>query len=57
MLVFQRKSYCNLWTRSSGKTTLAIQGIVEAQKMGGIAAIIDRTCFDQFYAKIFRCRY
>ena len=37
---------------SSGKTTLAIHAIAEAQKSGGIAAIIDAEhAFDQFYAK------
>ena len=37
---------------SSGKTTLAIHAIAEAQKTGGIAAIIDAEhAFDQFYAK------
>ncbi|PHR31111.1 MAG: recombinase RecA [Fluviicola sp.] len=37
---------------SSGKTTLAIHAIAEAQKLGGIAAIIDAEhAFDQFYAK------
>lgn len=37
---------------SSGKTTLAIHAIAEAQKKGGIAAIIDAEhAFDQFYAK------
>ena len=37
---------------SSGKTTLAIHAIAEAQKNGGIAAIIDAEhAFDQFYAK------
>ena len=37
---------------SSGKTTLAIHAISEAQKTGGIAAIIDAEhAFDQFYAK------
>ena len=37
---------------SSGKTTLAIHAIAEAQKQGGIAAIIDAEhAFDQFYAK------
>ena len=37
---------------SSGKTTLAIHAIAEAQKTGGIAAIIDADhAFDQFYAK------
>lgn len=37
---------------SSGKTTLAIHGIAEAQKAGGIAAIIDAEhAFDPFYAK------
>ena len=37
---------------SSGKTTLAIHAIAEAQKMGGIAAIIDAEhTFDRFYAQ------
>ena len=37
---------------SSGKTTLAIHAIAEAQKNGGIAAFIDAEhAFDQFYAK------
>ncbi|MDA9809136.1 recombinase RecA [Flavobacteriales bacterium] len=37
---------------SSGKTTLAIHAIAEAQKNGGIAAVIDAEhAFDQFYAK------
>ncbi|MDA3817534.1 MAG: recombinase RecA [Prolixibacteraceae bacterium] len=37
---------------SSGKTTLAIHAIAEAQKAGGIAAIIDAEhAFDPFYAK------
>jgi len=37
---------------SSGKTTLAIHAIAEAQKKGGIAAIIDAEhAFDQFYAQ------
>ncbi len=37
---------------SSGKTTLATHIIAEAQKKGGIAAIIDAEhAFDQFYAK------
>jgi recombination protein RecA len=37
---------------SSGKTTLAIHAIAEAQKAGGIAAIIDAEhAFDQFYAQ------
>lgn len=36
---------------SSGKTTLAIHAIAEAQKQGGIAAFIDAEhAFDQFYA-------
>src|SRR5690554_2929641 len=36
----------------SGKTTLAIHAIAEAQKSGGIAAFIDAEhAFDQFYAK------
>ncbi|MCF0199165.1 MAG: recombinase RecA [Bacteroidaceae bacterium] len=37
---------------SSGKTTLAIHAIAEAQKQGGIAAFIDAEhAFDSFYAK------
>ena len=37
---------------SSGKTTLAIHAIAEAQKLGGIAAIIDAEhAFDRSYAK------
>ena len=37
---------------SSGKTTLAIHAIAEAQKRGGIAAFIDAEhAFDRFYAK------
>ena len=36
---------------SSGKTTLAIHAIAEAQKAGGVAAIIDAEhAFDRFYA-------
>ena len=36
---------------SSGKTTLAMHAIAEAQKMGGIAAFIDAEhAFDRFYA-------
>lgn len=36
---------------SSGKTTLAIHAIAEAQKTGGVAAIIDAEhAFDRFYA-------
>ena len=36
---------------SSGKTTLAIHAIAEAQKVGGIAAFIDAEhAFDRFYA-------
>lgn len=36
---------------SSGKTTLALHAIAEAQKMGGIAAFIDAEhAFDSFYA-------
>jgi len=36
---------------SSGKTTLAIHAMAEAQKMGGIAAFIDAEhAFDRFYA-------
>lgn len=41
--------YC---PESSGKTTLAIHAIAEAQKAGGIAAIIDAEhAFDRFYAE------
>ncbi|MBQ9527360.1 MAG: DNA recombination/repair protein RecA, partial [Fretibacterium sp.] len=37
---------------SSGKTTLAIHAIAEAQKLGGIAAMIDAEhAFDRTYAK------
>jgi recombination protein RecA len=37
---------------SSGKTTLAIHAVAEAQKLGGIAAIIDAEhAFDRSYAK------
>ena len=37
---------------SSGKTTLAIHALAEAQKAGGIAAFIDAEhAFDRFYAK------
>lgn len=37
---------------SSGKTTLAIHAIAEAQKRGGLAAIIDAEhAFDRFYAE------
>ena len=37
---------------SSGKTTLAIHAIAEAQKRGGIAAMIDAEhAFDRFYAQ------
>ena len=37
---------------SSGKTTLARHAIAEAQKMGGIAAIVDAEhAFDRFYAQ------
>lgn len=37
---------------SSGKTTLAIHAIAEAQKVGGIAAFIDAEhAFDRFYAE------
>ena len=39
-------------SESSGKTTLAIHAIAEAQKAGGIAAIIDAEhAFDRFYAE------
>jgi recombination protein RecA len=37
---------------SSGKTTLAIHAIAEAQKKGGLAAIVDAEhAFDRFYAE------
>src|SRR3989304_5548930 len=37
---------------SSGKTTLALHAIAEAQKAGGIAAFIDAEhAFDRFYAQ------
>ncbi|MFO7852211.1 MAG: recombinase RecA [Bacteroidota bacterium] len=37
---------------ASGKTTLAIQAIAEAQKAGGVAAILDAEhAFDRFYAE------
>src|SRR4029077_7349182 len=37
---------------SSGKTTLTIHAIAEAQKRGGIAAFIDAEhAFDKFYAQ------
>lgn len=37
---------------SSGKTTLALHAIVEAQKQGGLAAFIDAEhAFDRFYAQ------
>ena len=37
---------------SSGKTTLTLHAIAEAQKSGGIAAFIDAEhAFDRFYAK------
>src|SRR5690606_26675157 len=37
---------------SSGKTTLAIHAIAEAQKAGGVAAFIDAAhAFDRFYAE------
>ena len=37
---------------SSGKTTLSIHAIAEAQKAGGIAAFIDAEhAFDRFYAE------
>ncbi|MCL2562362.1 MAG: recombinase RecA [Rikenellaceae bacterium] len=37
---------------SSGKTTLAIHAIAEAQRLGGIAAFIDAEhAFDQYYAQ------
>ncbi|GHT42503.1 protein RecA [Bacteroidia bacterium] len=37
---------------SSGKTTLAIHAIAEAQKLGGVAAFVDAEhAFDRFYAE------
>ncbi|MDB9748513.1 DNA recombination/repair protein RecA, partial [Polaribacter sp.] len=37
---------------SSGKTTLTLHAIAEAQKLGGIAAFIDAEhAFDKFYAE------
>jgi recombination protein RecA len=37
---------------SSGKTTLALHAIAEAQKLGGLAAFVDAEhAFDQFYAQ------
>ena len=37
---------------SSGKTTLALHAIAEAQKVGGVAAFIDaENAFDRFYAE------
>ncbi len=37
---------------ASGKTTLAIHAIAEAQKVGGVAAIVDAEhAFDRFYAE------
>ena len=43
---------------SSGKTTLAIHAIAEAQKAGGIAAFIDAEhAFDRFLCSEIRCRY
>ena len=42
---------------SSGKTTLAIHVIAEAQKKGGMCAIIDAEhAFDSAYAQKLRCR-
>ncbi len=52
LVKFVRKT--NLFTgpESSGKTTLAIHAIAEAQKQGGIAAFIDAEhAFDRFYAE------
>jgi len=38
-------------TESSGKTTISLQAVAEAQKAGGIAAFIDAEhAFDRFYA-------
>ena len=52
-VVFQKGRVIEIYgPESSGKTTLAIHAVAEAQKNGGIAAIIDAEhAFDQFYAK------
>ena len=43
---------------SSGKTTLALQVVAEAQKVGGICAFIDAEhALDPVYAKKLRCKY
>ena len=43
---------------SSGKTTLALQVVAEAQKVGGICAFIDAEhALDPVYAKKTWCRY
>ena len=43
---------------SSGKTTLALQVVAEAQKVGGICAFIDAEhALDPVYAKKIRCKY
>lgn len=43
---------------SSGKTTLALHVISEAQKLGGIAAFVDAEhALDPDYAKKNRCQY
>ncbi|MCF8302162.1 MAG: recombinase RecA [Bacteroidales bacterium] len=48
-----RGRVCEIYgPESSGKTTLAIHAIAEAQKAGGIAAFIDAEhAFDRFYAQ------
>lgn len=50
---FPRGRICEIYgPESSGKTTLAIHAIAEAQKKGGIAAIIDAEhAFDKVYAE------
>jgi recombination protein RecA len=43
---------------SSGKTTLALQVVAEAQKAGGICAFVDAEhALDPVYAKKLRCEY
>ena len=49
---YPRGRVIEIGPESSGKTTLAIHAIAEAQKAGGIAAIIDAEhAFDRFYAE------
>ena len=52
MEVCQKEENRNLWSRSSGKTTLALQVVAEAQKAGGICAFVDAEhAMDPAYAK------